>query len=301
MGDFKKAQEFLEQSLVIYKKNLPDDHTEIAWVLVQLGDIYRNLGKYHEAEDLLKQGLRMYEVQFGKDHIEVAWVLAYLGKVYREVGNHEKSMSLINKGQSLQKVSQVNKLDEDIENLDISQSHNEVKSHQKAKELLEESLTTFEKQFGINHISTARIIVYLAEFYKDSGNYEQAEALIKQCLRIYTDNFGKDHLKTARALRNLGEIYFLKGQILIAERQLKRAVKIFTKYDHPEAYKALECLTQIALTKSMNEGNINNIQDNKMQAINYQRRALKIVQTHFPSDSPHITRIQASLNSLEAV
>jgi len=145
-----------------------------------LGDIYRNLGKYTEAENLIKQGFQMYEEQFGKDHIEAAWVIAYLGRIYREVENHEKSMNMIKENHDFQEESQINKHEGSVSSSGVLQAYLEENHHHKAKELLEESLLAFEKQFGINHVSTARIMVYLAEFYKDAGNYQQAEALISR-------------------------------------------------------------------------------------------------------------------------
>ncbi|MBX9804985.1 MAG: tetratricopeptide repeat protein [Alphaproteobacteria bacterium] len=300
LGDYKRAQDLLKQGIEIYKKNLPENHTEIAWAFVQLGDIYRSLGMYDEAASLLKQSLLMYEEQFGKDHIEVAWVLAYLGKIYREAAYHEKAMKLLMPDEFLHPSSPKEDLPEGALCLQIlGSSPIDPSQYDKTKELLEECLITFEKQFGKNHISTARIIVYLAEFHKDSGSLEKAEQLLNQTLKIYTDNFGIDHIKTARALRALGEVYFMQGYMETAEDYIHRALMIFEKHNHPESFKALECLAGISLEKLTVEKNVREAQIYRKEAIDYQQKALAIANAYFLANSPHTIRIQTKLKSIE--
>ena len=47
------------------------------------------------------------------------------------------------------------------------------------------------------------------------------------------------------------------------------------------------------------EGNTSFAKELKAHSIKYLKQALAIVKTHFPLDSPHITRIQLELSKLE--
>ena len=173
--------------------------------------------------------------------------------------------------------------------------------YHQAKKLLEGGLKTFEKQFGKNHTSTARILIYLSGFHVDSGNFREAEALLKQGLDIYIKNFGEDHLKTACAFRSLGEIYFLMGELEAAEIFVNKGLRIFQEYNHPECFKAMENMAEIKLKESLNLNDKHKIKSYEAQAIDYLKQALRIVQAQFPSDSLQRIRIQTKLQKLQAI
>ncbi len=87
----------------------------------------------------------------------------------------------------------------------------------------------------------------------------------------------------------MGQTSLLRGQIETAEKHINKALEILEKRNHPERYISLETLSELYLNKS---------KDLKQQAIDCLQQAHHIVKDFFPSDSPHIVRIQARIKSL---
>lgn len=299
MGNYGKAHSLLKQSLSIYKKKLPENHIEIAWALTYLGDTYRGLGKYDEAEKSLKESLKIYEEEFGKGHVDVGWVLTYLGKVYSDLGNQEKAINLFKQGlQVRMSLAVTNPIRHAWHATLLGTAYKDQACFETAKELLEESFATFDKYFGRDHIFTAWAMLYLGEFYRDLENYEKAEELLKQSLKVYENKFGSNHIKTARILRGLGEIYILQGYLENAKKYTRRALLIYHQNEHPSNYKVSENMAKILLDQSTHEENMNQAQNYKKQAIDYQQEALRAGKESLPKDSPHIIRIQTKLNDM---
>jgi hypothetical protein len=74
---------------------------------------------------------------------------------------------------------------------------------------------------------------------------------------------------------------------------------IFEKHNHPESFKALECLAGISLEKLTVEKNVREAQIYRKEAIDYQQKALAIANAYFLANSPHTIRIQTKLKSIE--
>ena len=51
LGNYEKAKDLLEQSLLIYKGYYPENHIDIAWALICLGNIYSSLKDYEKAKN----------------------------------------------------------------------------------------------------------------------------------------------------------------------------------------------------------------------------------------------------------
>ncbi len=50
--------------LGIYRKYFPENHSETAWALAHLGDIYRIMGHFEKAESLLQKSEQMFRLLF---------------------------------------------------------------------------------------------------------------------------------------------------------------------------------------------------------------------------------------------
>lgn len=54
----------------------------MAWVLNQLGKIYRDTGRYREAKKLIGQSLVTYIKEYGEDHLRTGFILRDLGDLF---------------------------------------------------------------------------------------------------------------------------------------------------------------------------------------------------------------------------
>lgn len=96
IGDYQKAKELIEESLVLYKKNIPDDHVKIAEARATLAKIYIACGNYQQAKTILKESLIVIEQSYGKHYINNVRVLVDLGYIYFQEDNLETAENLIN-------------------------------------------------------------------------------------------------------------------------------------------------------------------------------------------------------------
>src|SRR5690606_844208 len=131
--------------------------------------------------------------------------------------------------------------------------------YEKAKILLEQSLSITRKYFSDNHIFVASILSFLGSVYIELGNYQKARSLLEESLIVYEKNYGKNHIETARVLRMLGEAYCGEGDMETSEDLINKSLLIFQQKKYPETYKSLESLADLYMKRAvqaMTEGDI---------------------------------------------
>ncbi len=85
--DIKNSRLFFEQSLTLFKKL--DDKPSILEIMLKLGDIAMQEGKYDESLDYLKKSMAVAQAMGSKPGMTV--VLESLGTVYTEMGDYEQA------------------------------------------------------------------------------------------------------------------------------------------------------------------------------------------------------------------
>lgn len=98
MGNYDKAKQLLEEAIIIAKQHLPDNHIDVSWITVFLGNVYRELGQLENAQNLLEQTLLIHREICGEENVRTASVLIALGSVYKDLGQYEKAKIFLNKG-----------------------------------------------------------------------------------------------------------------------------------------------------------------------------------------------------------
>jgi tetratricopeptide (TPR) repeat protein/DNA-binding CsgD family transcriptional regulator len=302
LGNYQKSKELLEKSIKIYKAHFSESYIDVGWALMHLGDTYTELGMYEQAKNALEQGMQIKKKYYPEDHPDIAWALVILGGVYQEQGDYERAKITLDQSLIIYR--------KHPKNTDIAWAltylgnvHRSIGDYEKAQELLEEGLIIHKNILGEENVKTAWVLVHLARIYKDIGDYNKAQNILEKCLPIYEGHFGKDHIQSARILSNLGEVHVLKGDLNTAEVSLKRALSIIQHTNHPDAYVSLERLAYLFKEKSLealNKGEKKQADEFKDQSIIYIKQALEIVRIHFPTQSPHVVRIQSVLKSLSA-
>ena len=299
LGNYEKAKSLFEKGFIIHKKGFSDSQLDIAWIMTYLGNAYRELGNYQKARDLLEQSLKIYKKSFSENHLDVAWAGTILANVYNIIGGYEKARDLLQKSLIIYKnYLPDHHIDVAYAKVYLGDVYRNLGDYENAKSLFEQSLATYKKSFKENSVKIAWIYVHLGKVYEELGDYEKAKGLFEKSVVAYEKHYGKDHIETARVLKSLGQVYLLKDHTETAENLIKKSLKIFEKSKHPESYMCLESLAELHIKKSINAENKGDLQQSKIfkkQAILYLNQAQKIVKTHFPKDSPHITRIQNKL------
>jgi tetratricopeptide (TPR) repeat protein len=102
-------------------------------------------------------------------------------------------------------------------------------------------------------------------------------------------------------LISLGKVYLEEGSLELAEELLRRALQIFKKSNHPESYMPLESLANLYIERSkwaLKQGDNQQAQRFKTQAIDYLNQALNTLKLSFPANSFYIKRVQSLLKGI---
>lgn len=269
LGNFKEAENSLNQSLLTYKHlfstSQPGNIQVLSYLgkfraLVYLGEVYFDLGHYENAKKVLEKSLIFYKKHFQQEDV-IAWVLTNLGSIYSKFGEYEE-----------------------------------------AKNLFEKSLMLSKKFVPETHIRSARNLPQLGIVYRELGHYTLAKNIFEKALVTYKSYYGEDHIEVGQLLRELGKVYLLEGKLQAAEDIFQKALAIFQKYNHPWMYFVYEDFSDLSCQKSLlaqNEGKIERGDYFHSEATAYVKKAYEGVKIHFPETSAHLKKIQSKLKKLQ--
>ncbi len=94
VGDYAKAQKYLEEARDIAEKNFPPPHPYYATSLHNLATLYKAQGLYKKAEPLYQEALEITKDALGKDHPDYATYLNNLAGLYQDQGLYKKAEPL---------------------------------------------------------------------------------------------------------------------------------------------------------------------------------------------------------------
>jgi CHAT domain-containing protein/tetratricopeptide (TPR) repeat protein len=100
---------------------------------------------------------------------------------------------------------------------------------QKARPLIERSLSLFEGSVGSDHPWTADALNQLGVILTSEGDFVRADALLYRALAIQERVLGPDDVEVGRTLRDLGSLLERRGDLTKAEEMALRALAILEK------------------------------------------------------------------------
>jgi tetratricopeptide (TPR) repeat protein len=216
-----------ERFLQLAKERFTEEHSEFAYGLGYLADIYRIQGNYDKAEILNNQALKIRENLFGENHPQVANSFNKLAAIFCDQGRPNEAEALYEKASKI------------MENI-FGENHSEVITstnnlavlyvnqgrYHEAEPLLTKVLEISKKLFGEAHPEVLVPTSNLAALYRNLGEYQNAELFHKLVITLKEDLFGKDHPKVATSLNNLAILYMDQNRPNDSEPLYERALKI---------------------------------------------------------------------------
>jgi CHAT domain-containing protein len=196
-GQYDDALSIVIQICKQAKRTFGENHSEYAYYLSNLAELYYYLGDYSKAEPLYQEVVEIRRKVLGKDHPDYARSLSNLAYLYNVMGI----------------------------------------DYRKAKSLYQEALKIQGKVPGKDHPDYAHSLSNLAFLYSDMGDYSKAEPLYQEALKIQGKVPGKDHQDYAHSLSNLALLYYYVGEYRKAKPLYQEALKIQGKVlgkDHPD-------------------------------------------------------------------
>ena len=217
VGQYEKAREHLEKSLVI-NKEIGDRNGE-ADCYTSLGNVYTSVGQYEKAREHLEKSL-VINKEIGDRNGE-ATCYTNLGNVYRSVGQYEKAR------EHLEKSLVINKEIGDRNGeatcyTNLGNVYYSVGQYEKAREHLENSLV-INKEIGDRN-GEADCYTSLGNVYTSVGQYEKAREHLENSL-VINKEIG-DRNGEAGCYTNLGNVYASVGQYEKAREHLEKSLVI---------------------------------------------------------------------------
>jgi CHAT domain-containing protein/tetratricopeptide (TPR) repeat protein len=112
---------------------------------------------------------------------------------------------------------------------DLARLYSNGGDHQKARPLLERSLSLLERSVGPTHPWTANALCQLGVVLTSAGDFVQADAVLHRALAIQERALGPDDPDLGRTLRDLGSLLERRGDLTRAEEMDLRALAILEK------------------------------------------------------------------------
>ena len=248
-GAYTKALSWYEQSIIVAKNCLGEEHPDVAKSLNNLALLYRLQGKYLDAESLYLQALELSKKLLGEKHPDVATLINNLALLYKSQGRYSDAEPLYLQALEIRK----NLLGE--EHPDVAKSLNNLallyKSqgrYSDAEPLYSKSLELNKKLLGEEHPVVALNLDNLAGLYNSQGKYSEAESLCLEALELRKKLLGEEHPDVAQSLNNLALLYKLQRKYLDAESLYLQALELRKKLlgeEHPDVAISLNNLAEL--------------------------------------------------------
>jgi tetratricopeptide (TPR) repeat protein len=246
-----------------------------AWLMNQLGLLFRTKSLHAQAEPLYRRALAIAEASFGPDHPD------NLARLLRATNRLAEAEPLNRRALA------INQASFGPDHPTVAVCLNNLASLllatdrlAEAEPLMRRALAIGEARFGPDHPTVATRLNNLAALLSETNRLAEAEPLIRRALTIAEASFGPDHPTVASCLNNLAELLRATNRLAEAEPLSRRALAIDEASfgpDHPTVATQLNNLAAL-LSET----------DRLAEAEPLMRRALAIDETSFGRDHPTV-------------
>ena len=229
LGASETAAEHFEQGLELRRRQLGDDHLDVAKAANNLGIVYYMTGRYDEARRRIEESLAAKERQIEGDHPTLSAAMTNLGLIASRQGKLEDALAFHQRALAM---------DERLvgpDHRNIAGGVHNVAIVLKALGRFEEARGYYERSLAIREREDPEgfnIVEVLSNFgmlLTELGEFEQAEEMHRRSMRIRRHHVGEDHPNNGRDLHGLGELYFAQDRYEEAEQYLTRALDFYTE------------------------------------------------------------------------
>lgn len=163
-----------------------------------------------------------------------------------------------------------------------------VSDYKAAQETLEKALALNQKTQ--QKAQRARLSLYLADVYRETGDYDKAKTLLEESLRITRHHSPKDHEQLSQILAHLGAVYRHIGDFKKSRDLLEESIALYQEQsldDHPECAWALVHL-----------GNSYREMGDLPKSAEFLEKGLQIYRKSFPANSSMTVWNMAQLGNI---
>lgn len=228
-GGYEKAQPFLVKALNQAKETNASDSERSACML-DLAYLYMKQGRLAEAETTCLSGLELQEKIYSQNHPYVAYTLRILSEIYLRQSRYHKAFETLERaltivrGCSLEDDKELAPFKVDMARLLAIQGN-----YVKAESYFTEAIATIEKNYGPNHLYTAKVLCSFASLYVLEERYTEAEELISKAQPVQENIYGENHHFLIPLWLVKSSIYEGEGNFVNAKLLLEKSLESIEK------------------------------------------------------------------------
>ncbi|MGH7595537.1 MAG: CHAT domain-containing protein, partial [bacterium] len=231
--ELEKALACLNQALTTGRKQLGENHLEVAQSWHNLGSVYVEQPNFEKALEYFNRALSLRIHALGENHLEVAKSYNNIGVVYNNKSDFEKALIYFNKSLAIKyKVLGENTLDvartySNLGDLYLLQGNFDL-----ALEFMKKTLAIKLKLFDANHPEVGSTYLNLGNVYLEQLKFDLTLENYKKALEISLQTYGENSFNVAGICDNIGFVLQLQGDYEQAMTYFNRALSIYKINDH---------------------------------------------------------------------
>lgn len=207
LGDLKRAEQLLKQSIEIGKLTIGEKDPNFAVNLINLAAIYRDMGEFDKSEPLYKRAMEIDRATIGETDPAYAICLNNLASLYHSMGRFDEAEPLF------EQALKIGRSTVGEEHRDYARWLNNFALLSRDMGRLEEAEPLFLQVIEIDkatldaaHPDHATHLNNLAGLYHDMGRLDEAEPLAAQAVEIFTGTLPAGHRNLVAAQDRLAAI-----------------------------------------------------------------------------------------------
>ncbi len=302
-GQKTEAIALAEKSVEKSRASLGADNKITVTLMSQLGNFYREVGRFADAEKILKTAVATLERIGPSANLELAGALNNLGGVYLNQDMYPETEALFRRslavaeklpagktrdyqrGTSMNSLAVVYGLEANAM-ADNGQTGEASAAYDKMIAVLNEVIPIWSKLFAANPQAVANLVANRGEAYSKKQQYDRAEADLRDALKVRLQALGPKHQAVATVQNNLANALLAEKKYPEAEQLLLAALATRTEVlgpNHPSTARNLDALSRLYAASG-----------NTAAAVDYSRKATGAVIAHAQTETAQVRQQQGS-------
>jgi CHAT domain-containing protein len=302
-GQKTEAIALAEKTVAIARQRLGADNKVTGILLSQLGNLYRDTGRFADAENALKTAVAILERTGSGPNFELAQALNNLGGVYLNQDMFsdaeklfQRSLALYDrlppgKQRNIMRGNGINNLavlygTEANAKAENGQTEGADQAYDKMIAMLNEVIPLWSKEFGPTHQNISVLLQNRGEAYAKKNQTDRAEADLRQALALRLKYLPAKHPVIATTQNSLANVLVAEKKFPEAEQLLLSALAIRTEAlgpNHPSVARNLIALSQLYAASG-----------NTSAAVEYSRKAIAAVTNHAATETLAVRQQQGA-------
>ncbi|MBL8138666.1 MAG: serine/threonine protein kinase [Acidobacteria bacterium] len=223
-GAYQASLALFQRALELRRATLGPDDLDTVASMDDMGEAYRELGRFDEAESMHREALAAKE-RLGAPPASIAASLNNVGLTLSERGRFTEAEPLLRQALDMWRRHEGPTADvvaSGLNNLaDVVRQQGRVAE---AVPLLEEAIAIRRQTVGATHPSLAIVVGHLGRVFSQQGDAARAEPLLREALNIRQHVYGVDHPDTVNTRSDLTSLLHDQGDLAGAEPFYRAAV-----------------------------------------------------------------------------